>query len=89
MRILERLRGATLVGVRPETGFLHQIRATLAHLGHPIIGDSRYGGSSLGTGARRHLLHAAAVRLDEVRVESPHPEDFRAALAYLRDPSGS
>lgn len=70
--------GATLVEVRPRTGFLHQIRATLAWLGHPVCGDPIYGAPG---GFPRQLLHAAAVRFEEVRAASPDPPDLAAALA--------
>ncbi|MBK8096994.1 MAG: RluA family pseudouridine synthase [Planctomycetes bacterium] len=58
------------------TGRLHQIRAHLAHLGHPIVGDRRYG--SRVTMPGRFLLHAARLAL-------PHPVtgaalDLRAPL---------
>lgn len=43
VRVLRRFAGATLVEVELETGFLHQIRASLAHLGHPVLGDREYG----------------------------------------------
>lgn len=79
---LGRFREATVLEVRPTTGFLHQIRATLAHLGHPLVGDVAYGGD--GSLAPRHLLHAERVKLDRVFVEAPTPADFRAAVDRLR-----
>ena len=42
-RLLERLGPASLVSCRLETGRTHQIRVHLAHIGHPILGDSVYG----------------------------------------------
>jgi 23S rRNA pseudouridine1911/1915/1917 synthase len=85
-RVRERLAGACLVEVTLETGFLHQIRATLAHLGAPIAGDRVYGppAGADPTGAARQMLHAARVELDEIAAESPDPADFVAALERLR-----
>jgi 23S rRNA pseudouridine1911/1915/1917 synthase len=85
---LAELEGATLIEVRPRTGFLHQIRATLAHLGHPLVGDRRYDAADDAGGARRHMLHAAEVGLEEIHATAPEPEDFRACLRALGgDPS--
>jgi len=99
IRLVEHLRGASLLELKPVTGFLHQIRATLAHLGHPVLGDVVYGGEfgSEGSspqesehesdglaGVRRHLLHAARLGFEEIRAESPDPEDFREILERLR-----
>jgi 23S rRNA pseudouridine1911/1915/1917 synthase len=72
--------GATLVEVRPKTGFLHQIRATFAALGHPLVGDRTYAQVD-PIGAPRHLLHAARIAVDEIEAESPDPPDFAAAVA--------
>jgi 23S rRNA pseudouridine1911/1915/1917 synthase len=80
VRPLERLREATLVEVALETGFLHQIRVSLAHLGHPIVGDSVYGN---GEGAARPMLHARTLRLDEIDVTVEPPDDFQALLEHL------
>jgi len=74
---------ATLLEVRPRTGFLHQIRATLAHLGHPVCGDPVYGGPDDASGVPRQMLHATRVAVDEVLAESPEPADFAAARARL------
>ncbi|MEN8160804.1 MAG: RluA family pseudouridine synthase [Myxococcota bacterium] len=71
----------TLVEVAPRTGFLHQIRASLAHLGHPLVGDVAYGAPE--GGAARHLLHAARVAVDDVVAESPDAADLADALARL------
>ncbi len=81
VRVLERFTGTSLVEVRIETGFLHQIRVTLAHLGHPVLGDALYGDErALAFGAPRQMLHAARVRFEEIEAESPDPEDFRRVL---------
>jgi 23S rRNA pseudouridine1911/1915/1917 synthase len=81
-RALAPLRGATLVEALPATGFLHQIRASFAHLGHPLLGDAAYGAPPSPL-ARRHLLHAAAVAYRDVAAESPDAADFAAALEAL------
>src|SRR5207244_7570300 len=67
-RVLERFAkagGAALVDAFPETGRTHQIRIHFASLGHPLLGDARYGGPRALTAAdgarlevRRPLLHA-------------------------------
>lgn len=81
-RALARLQDATLVEARPATGFLHQIRASLAHLGHPVFGDAAYGAPP-SLLAPRHLLHAAYVGYRDVEAESPDAADFAAALEAL------
>ena len=55
--------------LKPETGRMHQLRAHLAHLGHPILGDPFYGGSETAEGGNvaRLMLHA-------LRLIIPHPE---------------
>jgi 23S rRNA pseudouridine1911/1915/1917 synthase len=81
-RTLEEFRDTTLVEVSPRTGFLHQIRASLAHLGHPLLGDAAYGAPE--GFAARHLLHAARVAVDDVAAESPDAADFAEALGRAR-----
>jgi 23S rRNA pseudouridine1911/1915/1917 synthase len=85
-RSLEVFAAATLVEVTPRTGFLHQIRASLAELGHPLVGDVAYGAPE--GFAARHLLHAARVAVEDVVAESPDAEDFAVAQARLRVRSG-
>jgi 23S rRNA pseudouridine1911/1915/1917 synthase len=43
-RVVERLGDCALLELQPRTGRTHQLRVHLAHLGHPILGDSVYGG---------------------------------------------
>ncbi|MGH7820293.1 MAG: RluA family pseudouridine synthase [Candidatus Binatia bacterium] len=84
-RPLARYGDATLVEVEIPTGVMHQIRAHLAFLGHPIAGDALYG-SKLAAPAPRLMLHAAAIGFrhprsgERVRIESPMPADFLEEL---------
>lgn len=85
-RAVETLRDATRVEARPVTGFLHQIRVAFAYLGHPLVGDRRYGGGGEDdpSGAARHLLHASRIAGAGTVAEAPEPPDWSAALGRLR-----
>ena len=52
------------VRCRLETGRTHQIRVHLASLGHPLLGDTQYGGRILGD-ANRQMLHAYQIRFED------------------------
>jgi 23S rRNA pseudouridine1911/1915/1917 synthase len=80
----------TLLRVRILTGVMHQIRAHLAHVGHPVAGDAQYGGDAARLPElRRHFLHAVRLALEapggggRVEAESPLPRDLSAVLYRL------
>ena len=52
-RVIERKQNSTLVEAELETGRTHQIRVHLAHLGHPVMGDTLYDGSETSDGEFR------------------------------------
>ena len=90
-RVAERLDpGATLLEVHPRTGRMHQIRAHLASIGHPVLGDPTYGAPSADPTLGRPMLHAAALgfvhpstgRYEEYR--APLPPDMARAVAGRR-----
>lgn len=64
----------SVVALFPKTGRTHQLRAHLAALGFPIVGDRLYGGPE----GPRCLLHARVLRLDGLRLEAPVPADLAA-----------
>jgi 23S rRNA pseudouridine955/2504/2580 synthase len=82
VKVLKRAAGLSLLEVRLLTGRTHQIRVHLAHVGHPVLGDEKYGGAH----AKRLLLHAAKLALrhpltgESLRLESPEPAEMRALL---------
>ncbi len=78
-RPVERIGDATLVEVSIDAGVRHQIRVHLAALGHPVRGDTLYGGGP----ATRLLLHSHRLGFRHpvdrrvVTIESPLPTGFR------------
>lgn len=94
--VVERFRGAAHLRALPLTGRTHQVRLHLRELGCSLLGDRAYGGPAFLTrpdGARidfdRPMLHALSLSLRgpagrDLRLLSPTPADFAAALALLR-----
>ncbi len=64
-KVLKRFKGSTLVELRPQTGRTHQLRVHLKHLGHPILGDAKYGKKESWP---RMALHAEEVTFAHPRV---------------------
>lgn len=79
--VLGRGDDCTLLKLRLHTGRTHQIRAHCAAIGHPLLGDTLYGGID----AARVMLHSWRVVMkrplqgDRVTVLAPLPEDMRSA----------
>ncbi|MGC1274574.1 MAG: RluA family pseudouridine synthase [Planctomycetaceae bacterium] len=86
-RVIERLRSATLVDVRPVTGRKHQIRVHFAAIGHAVLGDAGYGFGPNRSGTTRHALHATAIAFRHpvtnapLRITAPVPDDLWHTLA--------
>jgi 23S rRNA pseudouridine1911/1915/1917 synthase len=90
---LERLPRSTLLEAKPQTGRTHQIRVHLSAVGHPILGDRRYGGGG-GEAGRigldRPFLHSWRIAFDHpvtgarVELEEPLPDDLERALRRAR-----
>jgi 23S rRNA pseudouridine955/2504/2580 synthase len=82
---------AAWVELQPLTGRTHQLRAHMAAIGHPIVGDAKYGGADafLTGGISRKLhLHARRIRIDapegdKIDVTAELPAHFAESLATL------
>lgn len=72
-------KGTTTVKCSLETGRTHQIRVHFSHLGHPLVGDTLYGGSKE---MKRQALHAAEIKfthpftLETISCQAEPPADF-------------
>jgi 23S rRNA pseudouridine1911/1915/1917 synthase len=96
-RVLERLRGATLVEAELHTGRTHQVRVHFQFLGFPLVGDLTYGNRQnlrltelSNYTAPRQMLHAFQLGFTHphtakrMNFEAKLPEDFLDALSALR-----
>lgn len=87
-KVKERLNGATVVDVQLETGRTHQIRVHFSYLGHPLFGDSLYGGKRLDI--ERQALHSHQLRFyhpfleREMSFSAPLPDDMERLLNRLK-----
>ena len=91
--VRERLPRSTLLEAAPRTGRTHQIRVHLSAVGHPIIGDRRYGGGgddATRLGLDRPFLHSWRIAFthpvsgERIELEEPLPEDLERALRRAR-----
>lgn len=92
--VLERFKDATLVEAHLLTGRTHQIRVHAQHLGHPLVGDDKYGRDADNArfkvlGLSRLFLHARDLRLTlpsgkKLALHADPDTDFQAGLEVLR-----
>jgi len=64
----------SLVEIEMRTGVRHQIRATLAHLGFPVLGDALYGSTA---SLSRFWLHAESLEWEDFAARAPLPAELR------------
>ena len=82
---------AAWVELEPLTGRTHQLRVHMAAIGHPIVGDGKYGGQDAfltGSVSRKMHLHARRLIIDEpgggkIDVTAELPEHFAASMEQL------
>ena len=88
--VIERFRGYTHVRCKLETGRTHQIRVHMAHIGHPILGDTVYGRKKPELGQDSQVLHAGVLCFlhprtgQPVVVVAPRPKYFEDVLEKLK-----
>lgn len=88
-RRFERPVAVTELECAPVTGRTHQIRVHVASIGHPVVGDARYGGARAGLELDRPWLHAEHIMLNHpvtgepLSFDSPVPDELAAVLDQL------
>ena len=84
--VLSRAPGCAHLRCRLETGRTHQIRVHMAHIGHPILGDTVYGAKKAVPGLQGQCLHAVGLRFrhprtgEAVELSCPLPPEFLEQL---------
>ena len=77
--VVKRYRGYTHIRCKLETGRTHQIRVHMAHIGHPILGDTVYGHKKPELGQDSQCLHAGTLCFT-------HPRDGRPVMVFAPMP---
>ncbi|MGB9803803.1 RluA family pseudouridine synthase [Desulfofundulus sp.] len=89
-KVLERFGQYTLLELKLETGRTHQIRVHMAYLGHPLVGDLKYGPAHPHLGLQGQFLHAAILgfyhprRGEYLEFSAPLPGILEDILVRLR-----
>lgn len=89
-RVLERYGRYTLVECRLLTGRTHQIRVHMTHIGHPLVGDPKYGSGKSPFAIAGQALHSLTLTLvhpvthEEMTFTAPLPADMQQILNTLR-----
>ncbi len=89
-RVLERYGQYTLVECTLLTGRTHQIRVHMTHIGHPLVGDPKYGSRKSPFSIQGQALHSLTLTLvhpvtrEPMRFSAPVPEDMQKILLTLR-----
>lgn len=97
--VLEKFAEATLMRAYPVTGRTHQIRVHALYKGCPLVGDEKYGDTTLSQtfrqlGGKRLFLHAEQLNLvlpdgENICVRAPLPDDLNELLLKLRQATNS
>ncbi|MCY3858861.1 MAG: RluA family pseudouridine synthase [Gammaproteobacteria bacterium] len=83
--VVARCTEATWLCVRPRTGRTHQIRIHTQFVGHPILGDRKYGNRKFLPRAPRMMLHARALELPDIgEIAAPIPSEMVSYWEQLR-----
>lgn len=89
VKVLERYpAGYTMVELLLETGRTHQIRVHMSHTGHPLVGDSLYGGEHPEL-IDRQALHSYKLSInhpvsgERLVLEAPLPDDFKEVIEKI------
>jgi 23S rRNA pseudouridine1911/1915/1917 synthase len=92
--VLERFGNYTLVQCKLQTGRTHQIRVHMAYIGHPVVGDPKYGPARREFAIAGQALHSAELTFTHpatgqvMHFTAPLPMDMQQILASLRKNTG-
>ena len=85
-KVLKRLRGASLIELRLDTGRTHQIRVHMSYIGHPLVGDYLYNERYYDKENVRPLLHSKSLSFthpitgEDLYLECELPKDFKERI---------
>lgn len=92
--VKQHYEGYDLVKIKLETGRMHQIRAHFASIGHPLLGDTRYGDFALNREVKKELdlhrlfLHSCRLEFtwkgDKIVLDSPLPKELQDVVNQLK-----
>jgi len=89
-KVIERLKGATYMEFKLETGRTHQIRVHMASIGHPLLGDELYGNGKNPYHLQGQCLHAMTIGFihpttgEYLEISAPIPDYFNTLINKLK-----